>query len=160
MWRKKVDGTLLHQGTPIPGWVCEMWGITRDFSHCVSIKLEDSRVYISFEGQIFDGHITCSKRKSTDLYRLWYEFELGQLLQRVFVMSHLRDLEKRFRKVTSDQIESEIPFWEFIDIEYEVEEKRFYFDAYYKQKSMFPNVFNEIAKASILQEIDLFISDH
>ena len=40
-------------------------------------------------------------------------------------MSHMRDLESRLRKDTTD-IEIQIPFWEFLDIEFDAQKKHFY----------------------------------
>jgi hypothetical protein len=37
-------------------------------------------------------------------------------------MSHMRDLESRLRKDTTD-IETQIPFWEFLDIEFDGQKK-------------------------------------
>ena len=45
-------------------------------------------------------------------------------------MSHMRDIEAALRGDVG-YIEKEIPFWEFIDIEYDAEDCEFIFTAHY-----------------------------
>jgi len=55
-------------------------------------------------------------------------------------MTFMRDIKYRLRKDKSINIEDEIPFWEFLDIEYDSQNQVFYFSAYYTQKPSFPDI--------------------
>jgi hypothetical protein len=59
-----------------------------------------------------------------------------RMARETFLMSHVRDLESRLRNDTSD-IETQIPFWEFLDIEFDQSAKRFYLTAHYAQSPPF-----------------------
>jgi len=142
LWRKKVDSSLFRQnGTTIPHWACRMWGIEKDFSNCASRNRPESSVKVEFKGKQYKGWVTIAKEgRKTPAYRLWYAPSLSYELKDVFVMSFARDIEDRLRKsndLTKESIENEIPFWEFLDIEYQRDEKQFYFQAYYTQKPVF-----------------------
>ena len=72
-------------------------------------------------------------------------------------MSFARDIENRLRKsrgISESNIEDEIPFWEFLDIEYEREKKKFYFEAYYIQKPAFSELFKRFIESPVLHKID------
>lgn len=161
MWRKKVDSSLLrHNGTTIPQWVCKIWGIEASFSKCSSRKDEKSKVTIYFDEKKFDGWVTIAKhgRESCPAYRLWFPEELSYELKNAFIMSFVRDIEARLRvaKGTKDkEIEDEIPFWEFLDIEYDEGKRTFYFQAYFKQNATFTELFSTFVNESpILHKID------
>jgi len=51
-------------------------------------------------------------------------------------------------------IEDEIPFWEFLDIEYDHRNREFLFTAYYKQKASFPELFKRMIGSPMLHKID------
>ncbi len=51
-------------------------------------------------------------------------------------------------------IEDEIPFWEFLDIEYDRDTRTFYFEAYYTQKPTFSELFKRFIESPILHKID------
>ena len=68
-------------------------------------------------------------------------------------MSYMRDIETRLRK-KKNNIENEIPFWEFLDIEYDLTKKIFYFTAYYTQKPTFPAIFKRLIGSPVLMKID------
>ena len=75
----------------------------------------------------------------------------------VFLMSFVRDIEDRLRKSKGEEktsIEDEIPFWEFLDIEYDRGVKTFYFEAYYTQKPAFSELFRRFIESPILHKID------
>ena len=115
-----------------------MWGINEDFSSCTSKKNPSSSVKVRFKERTFEGWVTIAKEgRSQPAYRLWYPEQLSYELKDAFLMSFVRDIEdrlRRSRKIDIGSIEDEIPFWEFLDIEYEKESKTFYFEAYYTQK--------------------------
>ena len=165
LWRKKVDSSLFRQGTPIPRWACRMWRINDDFSHCTSRKDPLSRVQIELRGEgKFDGWVTVAKegKRKTPQYRLWYSDQLAFKLKDVYLMSFVRDIEDRLRKATGTKetnIEDEIPFWEFLDIEYNREGRLFLFEAYYIQKPPFSELFKRFVESPVLHKIDDELSE-
>ena len=60
--------------------------------------------------------------RANKVYRFYFDEALLRRLKEVFLMSHMRDLESRLRKDTTD-LETQIPFWEFLDIEFDAEKK-------------------------------------
>jgi len=159
LWRKKVDSSLFqYNGTTIPNWACRMWGIQDDFCNCVSKKDPSSKVQIEFKEKQFEGWVTIAREKrKTPAYRLWYSDPLTHELKDVFLMSFIRDIEDRLRKAagnTQTNIEDEIPFWEFLDIEYDREAKAFLFEAYYTQKPAFSEFFKRFVGSPGMQKID------
>lgn len=159
LWRKKVDSSLFRQnGTTIPQWACRMWGIQEDFSTCRSRKDTLSKVKIMFEKEEYKGWVTIAPEgRTTPAYRLWYSDLLSYELEDAFLMSFIRDIEDRLRRskgLESSSIEDEIPFWEFLDIEYERETKTFYFKAYYTVKPSFSELFKHFIESPILHKID------
>lgn len=159
LWRKKVDSSLFRQnGTTIPNWVAKMWNITDDFETCRSKKTEESKIKVEFESKKYDGWVTIAPEgRKTPAYRLFYVPELSYELENAFTMSFARDIEDRLRKNKDpnfNNIEDEIPFWEFLDIEYERKEKTFYFKAYYTVKPTFFELFKHFIESPILHKID------
>ena len=53
----------------------------------------------------------------------------------------MRSLEERLAEKKQVDIEKEIPFWEFLDIEFDADKRAFHFLTYYTQKPSFPNLF-------------------
>lgn len=135
-----------------------MWKISEDFSSCVSKRNPSSHVKIKFKEKRFEGWITVAKEgRSKPAYRLWYPEQLTYELKDAFLMSFVRDIEGRLRKarkVKTQSIEDEIPFWEFLDIEYERETRTFYFEAYYTQKPAFSELFKRFIESPVLHKID------
>lgn len=135
-----------------------MWQIQDDFSDCIKKKDPLSKVKVEFKKKQYDGWVTVAKKgRKTPAYRLWYSTLLSHELKDGFLMSFVRDLEKRLRKVKGDKytdIEDEIPFWEFLDIEYDRDTRTFYFEAYYTQKPTFSELFKRFIESPILHKID------
>ncbi|MCW3999520.1 MAG: GIY-YIG nuclease family protein [Candidatus Bathyarchaeota archaeon] len=160
LWRKKVDSSLFRQnGTTIPHWACKMWGIEDDFSTCNSKSMATSKIQVEFKGIVYDGWVTVAKegeRSKSPAYRLWYQRQLSHELKDAFLMSFARDIESRLRRLKGHQenVEDEIPFWEFIDIEYDRAIKRFYFNAYYVHKPAFSELFKRLIESPVLHKID------
>lgn len=167
LWRKKVDSSLFqHKGTTIPNWACQTWGIDTSFSSCISKKYRKSKVTIHFYGKKYQGNVTCAKQKRFNpAYRLWFDDDLLHILKDTFLMSFMRDIEKRLRdnspiyKDSSLDIEDEIPFWEFLDIEYDKRSMIFYFTAHYKQKPSFPELFKRLIGSPMIHKIDAELED-
>jgi hypothetical protein len=156
LWRKKVDSSLFeHNGTTIPTWACTMWGIPKLFGNCVSKNMSDAKVTIQFERVGHPGYVSVAKEgRKTPAYRLWYEDELVMELKHKFLMSYMRSLEKRLRPEAKEDIEKEIPFWEFLDIEFDSSRKVFRFEAYYRQEPSFPELFKRLIGSPRLKQID------
>jgi hypothetical protein len=141
-----------------------MWGIESDFSSCTSRNNPLSEVKVEFSEKQFKGWVTIAKegRTSSPAYRLWYQKQLAYELKDVFLMSFVRDIEDRLRKskgLKKANIEDEIPFWEFLDIEYERESKKFMFKAYYTQKPVYSELFKRFIESPVLHKIDDDLAD-
>ena len=151
LWRKKVDGSLLrHAETPIPGWVLALWKLQPQFPQKGGRTDPRSAVTLRFQGRSFTGAVTWQGRApGARRYRLWFEDALRNALADTFVMSHMRYLEKCLRAADGDSsdVESEIPFWEFLDIEYTRATKTFHLKAYYIQRPTFRALFSRMSEA-------------
>jgi hypothetical protein len=154
LWRKKVDASLFEQaGTTIPNWACKMWDIPLTFQHCRQKNDPAARVTILFEDSRFPGWVTVAPEgRKTPAYRLWYEEELATKLKYTFLMSYMRSLEGALSN-NSSEIEIKIPFWEFLDIEYDNVRREFKFVAYYKQEPSFPQLFRRLVTSPALKVV-------
>ena len=65
----------------------------------------------------------------------------------------MRDIESRLKGDVGD-IEQDIPFWEFLDIEFNNAEKEFIFTAHYRQNPIFPQLFKHIVNSPALKIIE------
>jgi len=65
----------------------------------------------------------------------------------------MRSLEQRLTQNEDIDIEEEIPFWEFLDIEYDEANREFHFHAYYRQAASFPNLFERLVESPGLKRI-------
>jgi hypothetical protein len=155
LWCKKVDKSLFeHSGTTIPVWACNMWGLPELF-HDVSSKLDErSKVKVRYLNKIYDGWVTTARHgRNSPALRLWYEEELSLKLKYSFLMSYMRSLEQRLRIEKKTDIEKDIPFWEFLDIEFDKQDRLFRFVAYYKQEPSFPNLFERLIESPGLKKV-------
>lgn len=142
MWRKKVDTSLLDGVTPIPGWCCKMWDIEEAFSSCFSKKDPASEVCIQFEGENYSGNVTLSKEeRPKPFYRLFFDDKLAGELKSFYQMTFFRSLENKLSGQNVSKSENTLPFWEFLDIEYDSENKAFVFVAHYTQEPLFPHLY-------------------
>ena len=121
LWRKKVDKSLFkHNGTAIPMWACEMWCIPRIFSKIKSKNDPNSKVKIKFNDSSHEGRVTeTDKGRKNPGYRLWFDETLTIELKRNFLMSYMRSLEEGLEDSAKKDTEKKIPFWEFLDIEFD-----------------------------------------
>ena len=69
-------------------------------------------------------------------------------------MSVMRDTEKRLRTKKDSAIERDIPFWEFLDIEFDEETKTVHMTAHYTQIPTFPKLFHSLTSSPIIKRID------
>ncbi len=124
LWRKKVDTSLFTKlDTPIPNWLSQVWEIGTVFGRHSSKKAEECRILLILNGKEFKGFVLFTKHYGNETdYKLFFTKEFAEELKDSFVMSYMRTLEKKLRsenpKYTSD-IEQDIPFWEFLDLEFE-----------------------------------------
>ncbi len=158
VWRKKVDATILKNGyTPIPGWVMKFWNIELQYGHVTQKKHADAAVTIIFKNISYSGHVVKSARsEGRVLYRLFLSQDLCEELQKVYVMSYMRSIEAKLREIKSytTDVEKDISFWEFLDIEYDEAKQVFYFTAYYLQQPTFPELFNSLVKSTVLKQFE------
>jgi len=161
MWRKKVDATFLKEGsTPLPKWLLDIWDIKKTFEHVRSKKDPSAQVEIIFNQQNFKGQVAKIKHATGFRYRLYFEEELIDELRKVYLMSFMRSIEAELTENSSNRdIESEISFWEFIDIEFDVNTKAFMFSAHYQLKPQFPNLFNRLVNSAPLKRISAEVLD-
>lgn len=157
LWRKKVDATLFKDAaTPIPKWLCKVWEINTLFPNSFSKKDSASFVEIFFNNKKYSGHVV--QIKNQRMFRLFFDRQLSDILKDVFLMSYMRSIENDLRKnkteYSEQEIEQEIPFWEFLDIEFDSNKKIFYFKAYYIQKPAYIELFKELVKSHTLKIID------
>ncbi len=143
-----------HKGTTVPLWVCKMWGLPSHFQNVTSKKSADAQVGIHYEGEIFKGWVTVAKEgRNSPAYRLWFEDSLAHQLKYTFLMSYMRSLEQSLTTDKKNDIEMEIPFWEFLDIEFNQDKREFLFVAYYTQEASFPNLFERLISSPVISKI-------
>ncbi len=158
LWRKKVDSSLFNKlHTPIPNWCVKAWQIENVFGRNTSRKTATAEIKIKFDKKIYDGWVTYSHNKDTN-YQLFLSKDIVEELKDVFIMSYMRSLEQRLRKdnplYEDRNIEEEVPFWEFIDIEFDHTLKIFKFKAHYYQKPIFPELFKQFIRSHLLKDIE------
>jgi len=166
LWRKKIDNTFFrYKTTFIPHWVLKGWDLETYFptkNGFLTRKDSASKTSIEFNKNNYEAHITCTspKGRANKAYRLWFSDELLDEIKIIFNMSYMRDLESALRKDMSN-IEKEIPFWEFVDIEFIAAKRKFLFTAHYKQESLFPKLFNKLSGSPAIKSIedDIFNKD-
>jgi len=156
LWRKKVDKSLFeHNGTTIPLWACEMWNLPSLFSKIQSRNDPNSKVKVKFNNSSHEGWITKTSpnNRKTPVYRLWFEETLAIELKRNFLMSYMRSLEEGLEDSAKKDTEKKIPFWEFLDIEFDKNSRVFYFLRYYFQEPSFPNLFSRLIGSPSIEKI-------
>ena len=167
MWRKKVDYSIFSHGvTTIPKSYVASWNLEKYFSDNNGVLNKDdskAKTIIEFNKNIFPGKvdvISPKGRKNME-HRLWFDDDLVDKLKDVFVMSHMRWIERELRKSKfknpgkeTKQLEREIPFWEFLDIEFDSKNKKFILVAHYVQEPTFKELFKNIAKTPKLKQIE------
>tara|TARA_Y100000590_G_C15535156_1_gene944730 strand:+ start:210 stop:1025 length:816 start_codon:yes stop_codon:yes gene_type:complete len=144
--------------TAIPRWIANKWELEKYFPDVdgrSSQKDSSANTKIIFQKNDYNGFITSTfpKNRANKVHRLWFEDELIQQLKNVFVMSYMRDIESGLRGNVGD-IEKEIPFWEFLDIEFNPIKEHFILTAHYKQEPTFPELFKNLAESPALKIIE------
>jgi hypothetical protein len=155
LWRKKVDNSMFRDaGTTVPNWVCRLWQFDTNFPGIVKSKDAVAKVAVRFEDRTYEGRVVSTHPKGRDqkVYRFYFDKAVDRLKE-VFLMSHMRDLESRLR-ADSTNIETQIPFWEFLDIEFDAKEKVFYLTAHYTQEPTFPELFRNLIGSPAIKRVE------
>ena len=157
LWRKKVDSSLLSQKvTAIPKWVCKVWNLDDIFPGLMGKKDPKSKISINFNNKTYDGQVTCTwpRGRADKHYRMWFSDDLKTEFKEVFLMSFMRDIENRLRPNPHSDIERDIPFWEFLDIEFDEGSKTVHMTPHYTQVPTFPELFRRLTYSPALKRID------
>ena len=160
VWRKKVDHSFLNEKvTPIPKWLWSIWKIEETFEHVKSIQDSASEVKVLFEGNLFKGNVFFSEHGTGKICRFSFHNKLHSILKDKFLMTYMRSLEGKLRKSSGSKvdIEKEIPFWEFIDIEFDSSTRTFKFTCHYNQQPTFPELFKQLVSSPSIKAIDDYI---
>jgi hypothetical protein len=159
LWRKKVDSSLFNKlDTPIPNWLAKVWSIYEIFGESTSRKEPDAEVKLILDKVSYKGWVRYAKYQAKDsTYKLFLSKEFAEKLKDVFVMSFMRSLEHKLRKgnpIYKNPVEDDIPFWEFLDIEFDKTKKLFKCKAHYFQKPFFAELFKQFIRSHLLKEIE------
>lgn len=162
MWRKKVDRTILNDNgcTVLPAWIVDNFGIRDKFGE--GKNNPENQILIHFQNKRYEGgSITVQTEGRTNpFYRLWLPLPLVEELRVAFQMTYIRGLEEELQKKTSEgdsndfNSESQIPFWEFLDIEFDSSKGEIHLTAHWKQEVMFPMFFREIINSQLGTRIE------
>lgn len=142
LWRKKVDGSMFgDQCTVIPNWVVDnVFNIRGRFSKREKgDPLSQAHVSINHGGGKRTTHaatVTTSPRGGIPVMRLYFGDDVASWLMDVFKMTYARYQERLKHDINGPTIEKLIPFWEFIDIEWEEAASTFHFTAWYTQNEI------------------------
>jgi len=163
LWRKKVDSSLFSKAhSPIPNWCVRAWALEKTFGKNTYRRVPDSKVTVRFEKKEYQGSVTFSHNKDTT-YQLFLSRDLVEKLKDRFIMSYMRSLEQKLRKTNQlyadIDIEHELPFWEFLDIEFDHTKKVFSCKAHYYQKPLFPELFKQFISSHLLTGLENRILD-
>jgi len=154
IWRKKVDKSLFeYDAATIPDWACRMWGLPEIYGMVTSSKDPQSKAAVFYKGTQYDAWVTTAPHgRKSPAFRLWFDPVLSLELKRTFLMSYMRSLEAALQGKKVD-IEQSIPFWEFLDIEFDKQRRVFKFVAYYRQQASFPHLFERLIGSPALRKI-------
>jgi hypothetical protein len=163
LWRKKVDKSFLEgKETPIPNFLLEQWKIKETFKDVNSVKNPNSEIIVYFDKKEYCGGIL---KKKNGQWKFNFDSDLADVLKRTFVMSYMRSIEERLRSSKKEiygnlKIEEEIPFWEFIDMEFDSVKKEMFLTAHYIQKPLYIELFKEIINSHVLIDIENQLNDN
>ena len=167
MWRKKVDASVFNGATGIPKIYESLWNIDLKFKGNTDRNSDLAKTTISFNEKTYSGAVTelPTSKRSNPQYRLWFKDEdLREELKLKYTMSYMRHVEESIRakdKKNNERIntlEEEIPFFEFLDIEYDKAKNIFLFTSHYIQKTIFPELFKSLVSSPKVKEIDNYIN--
>ena len=149
LWRKKMDSSMFdHKCTLIPHWVMDNIFQIRESFTSSSKKDSESKVTIEYRHQDksvtkHQGWVTTTRYEKgrNDVMRLHLSPEVVKLLKLDYRMTYLRSVERKKRGWNSPTAERNIPFWEFLDIEYDSAGRGFVFVPHYLHQGFDPELF-------------------
>jgi hypothetical protein len=145
IWRKKVHKSLFeYGGITIPMWACKMWTLPALFGGVTSKNQPEAAAHVTFQDQTYSASVTASSPhgRRNPAFRLWFDPALSYELKQSFLMSYMRSLEADLGH--AQDIESDIPFAEFLDIEFDHEQRIFRFVSNYTMRPEFPHLFKRL----------------
>lgn len=155
MWRKKVDSTLLQRSeTPIPQWLWGIWDIERLFEGVAGKSDPYSKVTLLYGKKEYVGRISKRKRLNGVKYLLVMDESLKHELRDTYLMTYMRSIEAELSiEKNNRDVEEEISFWEFLDIEFDSARKTFLLTSHYTIKPQFPKLFSSLIKSAPLRAV-------
>ena len=149
MGRKKMDASMFdHKCTLVPHWVRDsVFSIRDTFPHS-SKKHPESQVTVEYRHQdgshtTHQGWVTTTRYEKgrNDVMRLYVDQGVISNLMSDYRMTYLRSVERKKRGWNSPTAERNIPFWEFLDIEYDSAGRGFVFVPHYLHQGFDPELF-------------------
>lgn len=137
LWRKKVDGALFdHRCTVLPIWVRDrLFGVGGRFPNNSRSAEESQASIVIHRGKgrrtTHEAQVTTSPRGGLPVMRLHFGDDVVGWLAEAFPRTHARNELRKSRGVNGRTIERDLPFWEFLDIEWEAAESTFHFRDWY-----------------------------
>jgi len=139
LWRKKMDGAMFDDKcTVIPIWVRKnVFQINKRFTkknkNHIDSKVEIVIAQKNGKKSIHDASVTLSPRKTINnpVMRLYFGDDVKEWLKISFRKTYLRNEQRKKDGLNGSQIEKKYQFWEFIDIEWNEKESKFYFRSWY-----------------------------
>ena len=135
-----MDGAMFDDKcTVLPIWVRDrLFNVTQRFPHRSKKHLEsETSIIITHPGGKKTSHVahvtTLPRPALGPVMRLHFGNEVKEWLSKAFNKTYLRNEERKAHGLNGPTIERLIPFWEFIDIEWDTEEDTFHFRAWYTQ---------------------------
>jgi hypothetical protein len=128
-----------------------MWSLRELYGGITRRRDPRSKAAVVFKGKQHKAWVTTAPHgRKTPAFRLWYDPVLSLALKRTFLMSYMRSLEGALHK--GSDVEQTVPFWEFLDIEFDNARRVFRFVAYYRQQASFPHLFERLIGSPALRK--------
>ena len=129
-----MDGAMFDDKcTVLPIWVRgTLFNVTERFPHRSKKNPEsETSIVITHNGGKKTKHVahvtTLPRPNLGPVMRLYFGNDVKSWLVKEFNKTHLRNEERKKHGLNGPKIEALIPFWEFIDIEWDAEEEVFHF---------------------------------
>lgn len=142
-----MDGAMFdHRCTVVPNWVRDnVFDVKERFPHASKDHPESAASIVVHHGggkkTVHSGHVTTSQRgELPDVMRLYFGDDVIAWITSAFNKTFLRNEERKVRGMNGPTIERVLPFWEFIDIEWDAESSAFHFRAWYTQGDFTENI--------------------
>jgi hypothetical protein len=130
-----------------------MWNLGEIYGGVASRKNPAAAASVLFERKRYDALVTTGPHgRGSPAFRLWFDEALSFDLKHAFLMSYMRSLEGNLSG--ESDVEARIPFWEFVDIEFDTENRVFRFVAFYAVRPAFPHLFKRLIGSPAMKRID------